>query len=445
MATENKIFIEKKKLPVVAIVGRPNVGKSSLFNRILHRKIAVIHDLPGVTRDRHYAPFEWNGVNFLLVDTGGLLPNPRNELEFGVVRQIEAAIAEARLLLFLIEPELHPDDFLVADMLRKTEIPAIVAINKVDNPEDTWSGAEAEGFGLGEVIRVSAKFGHGTGELLDEITGKINLVPDIEEQSDTIQLAIVGRPNVGKSSFLNRLLGEEVALVHPKPGTTRDPVNVKLKYFGMTYEVVDTAGLFRKQRDIEYFSALRTIRVIEESDVVLLILDAKDKITRQDKRIASMALERLRGLVIAVNKWDLIEEKNAGIVREFEEKIKLDAPFLKFVPIVFISCLTGQRVRSAMEIVHRVALRRRERISTSIINELIHHLQIGHPPPIYKGRRPKILYATQTDISPPEFVFFSKMPKAISPSYKRYITNQIRKRFDFEGVAFKLVFRDKGR
>ena len=360
-----------------------------------------------------------------------------------MLRQIEAAIEESDLILFLIEPELHPDDYQVADTLRKTDKPVIIAVNKVDRPDDSWSGAEAEKLGLGELIRISAQFGYGTGDLLDKIVSKIpkNSVQTYDE--NLVHLAIVGRPNVGKSSFLNRLMGKEIALVHSKPGTTRDPVNARLKFFDLTYEIVDTAGLFRKQRDIEYFSALRTIRVIEQSDVVLLVLDSKDGITRQDKKISAMATEKLRGLVIAVNKWDLIENKTNKTLNEYEEKIRYDAPFLAFVPIVFTSALTGSRVRNAMETIHRVALRRMERITTSQLNELVQYLQIQKPPPVYHGRRPKILYAAQVDISPPQFIFFTKMPNAISPSYKRYIVNQIRKRFGFNGVSFKLTFKNK--
>ena len=444
MGTKNKI------LPIVAIVGRPNVGKSSLFNRILHRKIAVVHDTPGVTRDRHYAPFDWNGKSFLLVDTGGILPNPLNELELGVLKQIESAIEESDLILFIVEPELRPDDYQVADILRKTSKPVIIAVNKVDNPGDNWSGAESEKLGLGDVFRVSAKFGYGTGDLLDEIVSKIPEISVENDDEDITRIAIVGRPNVGKSSFLNKLIGEEVALVHSKPGTTRDPVNARLNFFDTTYEIVDTAGLFKKQKNIEYFSALRTIKVIERCDIVLLILDATEGITRQDKRISAMAMEKLRGLVIAVNKWDLIEKKFSekkgrinDIREEYENKIRQDAPFLASVPIVFVSALTGFRVHYAMEVIHRVASRRKKRITTSQLNELVQFLQTRRPPPVYRGRRSKILYATQADISPPEFVFFTKMPQAISPSYRRYISNQIRKRFGFDGVMFKLVFRNK--
>ncbi|MCD6532360.1 ribosome biogenesis GTPase Der [bacterium] len=432
-----------EKLPIVAIVGRPNVGKSSLFNRILHRRIAIVHDLPGVTRDRNYAEFEWNGRRFVLVDTGGLLPTPENELEFGVVRQVENAIAEADLLVFVVEPDIHPEDFEVADLLRRSGKPAIVVINKVDDPTDNWSGAEAERFGLGEVFRVSAKYGHNTGDFLDAVVEKLPPVKISETEEDVVRLAIVGHPNVGKSSYLNKLLGKEIALVHHEPGTTRDPVNAHIKYYGTTYEVVDTAGLYHRQKEIDFFSALRTIRVLENCDVALLLLDATLGITRQDKRIADMALSRYRGLVIAVNKWDLVENKSGRTMLEYEEMIRQEAPFLAHIPIVFISARTGLRVRTAFDMVHRVAQKRRERVKTSELNQLVWHLQTEQPPPVYRGRRPKIYYATQVDVAPPSFVFFARLPKAISPSYRRYITNKIREQFGFDGVPFKLIFRDK--
>ncbi len=434
-----------KRLPVVAIVGRPNVGKSSLFNRMVRKRIAVIHNEPGVTRDRHYAPLEWNGRTFLLVDTGGLLPSPRTEMELGVVRMVRDAIEQANVIVFVIEPDVHPDDDVVADLMRRTKKPVILVVNKVDNRFDNWSGAEAVRLGLGDLYRVSAKFGFGIGELLDAIVDALPDAPEAMEDESTVKIAVVGKPNVGKSSFVNKLLGKEVALVHHEPGTTRDAVNARFRYFGTEYEIVDTAGLFKKLRDreIEYYSALRTLRAIEESDVVLLVVDATEGFTRQDKRIASIVLERYRGLVIAMNKWDIVPEKTEKTMNEFLERIRIDAPFLNFVPIVFTSALTGQRVQKAMQVLHEVAEKMRKRVQTSKLNELVQFLQEEHPPPIYRGKRPKILYAVQTDVNPPEFVFFAKMAKEISPSYRRYISNRIREKFDFEGVPFKLVFRDR--
>ncbi len=432
-----------KKLPVVAIVGRPNVGKSSLFNRILKRRVAIIHDSPGITRDRHFSPVQWNGKDFLLVDTGGLLSDPKNELEMGVVRLVKSAMQQATIIIFLVESEVHPDDFVVADLLRKSEKSVIVVINKVDNREDSWSGAEAEKFGLGQSTRISAKYGYGLGELLDEI---VKLLPDTVEvdSKKVVRIAVVGKPNVGKSSFVNKLLGQDVALVHHEPGTTRDAVNARFRYFDKEYEIVDTAGLFKKQRkDIEYFSGLRTLFAIEQSDVVLLVIDAVEGFTRQDKRIAATVMDRFRGLTIAVNKWDLIEGKSSQTLKEFEEKIRYDAPFLSFVPIVFTSALTGMRIQRTMEVLRRVGELMNQRVQTAKLNELVQFLQNEHPPPVHNGRRPNILYAVQADVSPPEFIFFAKMAKYIAPSYRRYIINQIRKRFGFEGVPFKLIFRDK--
>ncbi|MCD6419043.1 ribosome biogenesis GTPase Der [bacterium] len=432
-----------KKLPVVAIVGRPNVGKSTLFNKITRRRIAIIHDAPGITRDRHYSQVEWNGKTFLLVDTGGILSDPRTEIEMGVVRLVKNAVEQANALIFVVEDDIHPEDFEVANFLRKAEKPIIVVANKIDDRNDNWSCAEAEKFGLGEPIRISAKYGYGIGDLLDKI---VEVLPStaVRDEEKILKIAVVGRPNVGKSSFVNKLLGQDVALVHHEPGTTRDAVNSRFRYFGKEYEIVDTAGLFRKQReDIEYFSGLRTLAAIEQSDVVLLIVDATQGFTRQDKRIAATVMDRYRGLAIAVNKWDLIPEKTSRTLREFEEKMRFEAPFLSFVPIVFISALTGIRVRKTMEIIDKIGERMNTRIPTAKLNKLVQFLQEEHPPPVYRGRRPKILYAVQYDVAPPEFIFFAKMARAISPSYKRYITNQIRKIFDYEGVPFKLIFRDK--
>ncbi len=435
--------VDTRKMPIIAIVGRPNVGKSSLFNRFLRQNVAIVDDNPGITRDRHYAVFEWNGGAYMLVDTGGLLSDPRDELEIGVVKQIDAAIAEADAILFMVEPNLHPDDAQIADMLRRTSKPVLLAVNKVDNPQDTWSGAEFEKFGLGEIYRIAAKFGHNTGELLDaisELFPQSQLPPPPE---NLIKLAIVGRPNVGKSSLLNRLIGKQIALVHPEPGTTRDPVDAQINYFGKTIQIVDTAGLFRKQKDIEFFSALRTLRVIEECDVVLLLLDANEGITFQDKRIAATAVERNRGLILAVNKWDLIQNKETNTTKEFENRINLVAPFLEFVPKVFISALTGLRAQKILELVATVAQKRTERVPTATLNKLVEYLQRVQPPPVYKSARPKIFYATQADVAPPVFVFFAKLAHAISPSYRRYLTNKIRETFGYEGVTFKLVFKDK--
>jgi GTPase len=431
-----------KKLPVVLIVGRPNVGKSSLFNRIIRKRMAVVDDEPGITRDRHFTTTEWNGKQFILVDTGGLVGDPKTEIELGITRIVESTIDYADIILFMVENTIVPQDFEIAGLLRKFKIPIIVAANKIDNPEDVWSAAEAEKLSVGTVVSVSAKFGLGFGDLLDVIT---NALPTqvIEEDEKITKIAIVGRPNVGKSSYANALLGREVSLVHEKPGTTRDPVNTRFSYFNDEYELVDTAGLFRKQSDVEYFAALRTYTAIQECDIAVLIVDATEDFTRQDKRISADIAEKMKPFIIAINKWDLIPEKNSNSTKEFEEKLRLSAPFLEYVPVVFISAKTNMRVQKTLDCIKNIKDHAAQRVQTSKFNELVQFLQEKFPPPIYRGKRPKILYGTQTAINPPEFVFFTRLSSDLSPSYRKYITNQIRERFGFEGVPFKLVFRDR--
>ncbi len=433
-----------RKTPIIAIIGRTNVGKSSLFNRLLHRRKAVVHELPGITRDRNYASMTWNRREFLLVDTGGILSKPESDIEASVTQQATTAIEEADEILFVVEKNLLTEDYRIAEILRKVDKPIIVVVNKVDKRMDNWSGAEAEGFGVGNVFRVSAKLGYGTGDLLDEIIEKLPPCRSTKTKpSDEISVAIVGRPNVGKSSIANKLVGREIVITNPEPGTTIDAVDEKFKFKGIAYRLVDTAGLFRRKNDITYFAGLRTLNAIEECDVAILVMDGTEGLTRQDKKISATIIERYKGLVIAMNKWDLLPLHTAEFQREFERKIRIETPFLNFISIVFTSAKTGHNIFKLMKATQEVVERCKMRIQTSKLNELIHHLQNEHPPPRYRGRKPKIMYAVQTNIQPPEFILFSKLPYAIAPSYQRYITNQIRERFDYQGVTFKLRFKQR--
>ena len=439
------MFGLKEKKPIVALIGRTNVGKSTLFNRLLRKRIAVVDPTPGVTRDPHFAELTWNGKTFILVDTGGFITNPESEIEEGITNQAKAAIEGADLVLLVLEPDITPNDKEIAILLKKYNKNTVVIINKVDDKRDNWSGAEAEGFRLGNVHRVSAKFGYGIGDLLDEIVNKLPKEKVAEKIDEEIaSIAIVGKPNVGKSTLVNKLVGKQVALTHRESGTTIDPVDSFFEYDNKTYRIVDTAGIFKKCTDVYYYASLRTLSAIENSDIAVLVIDATQGITRQDKRIASMIIERYRGMIIAVNKWDLMP-KLPRLKRDYEQRIRTESQFLSFAPIVFISALKGSGLGKLKQTISKVVQRRHSRVKTSELNKLVENLQKMYPPPMYKGRRPKIFYAVQSKVRPPEFVFFSKLPEAISPSYQRYLANKIREEFDYEGVPFKVIFRDKRR
>lgn len=429
-------------LPVVAIIGRPNVGKSTLFNRLTKNKNVIVDDIPGVTRDRNYAVVNWNGKDMVIVDTGGLVLAPKAEMELSIVKQAEMAINDADLVLFVTEKVITPEDQEIAQKLRIAQFPLILVLNKMDGDRDIANAVEGWRLAIGEPFPISAKNGRGVADLLDEILDKIPENGKGEEEHAEIRIAVVGKPNVGKSSFINKLLGEEKVIVDAKPGTTRDPIDTYFNYNGRRWALTDTAGLLKKQQfGIEYYSSLRTVSTIKRSDVVLLLTDAVEGFNQQDKRIAGMAVDFIKGLVVGVNKWDLIEADNKT-ASKVEKEIINSAAFLDFAPITTLSALTGQRVRRALALLEEVADERHKRVPTAEFNDFIEKITGKNPPPVVQGKRSNILYATQEGTNPPVFVLFCRGAKFIPTGYRRFVINSIREEFGFRGVSIKVVFRD---
>jgi GTP-binding protein len=431
---------------IVAIVGRPNVGKSTLFNRLTESRKAIVDDFSGVTRDRHYGKSEWIGEEFTVIDTGGYVSGSEDIFEEAIRRQVVIAMEEADVLLFMVDVTtgITDLDMALADVLRRAKKPVIVVSNKVDHGDRESASAEFYGFGLGEVFSISSQTGTGTGELLDQVVKCLPAEP-IEERPDLPKVTLVGRPNVGKSTLLNALLGYERTIVTPIAGTTRDTIHTEYKGFGHHFTLIDTAGLRRKAKvheDIEFYSVLRTVRTIEDSDVVMLMIDAQEGIQAQDLSIFHLAEKNKKGIVLLVNKWDLIEKDHTS-TRKFEEAIKERiAPFTD-VPIVFISATEKQRILKAVEVAMDVFQARQQHIKTNKLNEVMLEIIENYPPPAWKGKYIRIKYVTQLKQVPPTFVFFCNLPQYIRESYKRYLENQIREKFNFTGVPFNLFFREK--
>jgi GTP-binding protein len=432
---------------IAAILGRPNVGKSTLFNRLTLQKKAIVHESSGVTRDRHYGKSYWNGVEFSVIDTGGYVKGSQDIFEAEIRKQVEIAISEADVLLFITDVTTGVTDYdmAVADMLRKVKKPIFIIANKVDNDKLQYQASEFYSLGLGEVYNISAVTGSGTGDLLDKV---VLAFPDKDESFDEDSLpkfAIIGRPNVGKSSFVNALADEERNIVTPIAGTTRDTINTRYNKFGYDFIIVDTAGLRKKTKvvdDVEFYSVMRSVRAIENSDVCLLIIDAERGIEAQDMNIFRLIQKNRKGVVLLVNKWDLVE-KDTLTSKAFEEDLKNKiAPFVD-VPIVFISALTKQRVFKALESAIEVYKNRTQRIPTPILNDVMLKEIEKYGPPAYKGKYIKIKFATQLPTFSPTFAFYSNFPKYIKEPYKRYLENRIREHFNFTGVPIQIFFRDK--
>ena len=430
--------------PVVALVGRPNVGKSLLFNRIVGHDTAIVSEEAGTTRDRHFARAEWQGREFFLVDTGGITEDTRAPIDAAIRRQVQEAIDEADLLLLVVDGKggVHPIDHRVAEILRDAGKPFIVVANKVDNPSDpTWY--EFFELGAGDPFPVSAMNGKQSGDLLDLVVSRI---PDVEsEPTDSLRVAVIGRPNVGKSSFVNRLLGEERLVVAAEAGTTRDAIDSTMKYHGREVVFVDTAGLRRQSRiedGIEFYSALRTRRAIERADLCLLLIDATEKLNNQDLKIAALAWEAGRGLIIIVNKWDLFEKDDKSAPR-FEKECREKAPFLAFVPFLFTSAKTGQRVNRVLDLVVEVSAERNKRITTSEVNSRLEELIARLQPPQASGRDVRLNYATQVDVAPPTFAVFGNHPDLVQENYVRYLHNGFRESWGFRGNPMRILLRRK--
>jgi len=433
---------------IVAIVGRPNVGKSTLFNRLTESRDAIVKEVSGVTRDRIYGKGEWNGKVFSVIDTGGYAVGSEDIFEGEIRRQVDLAIEEATVIIFMVDvmSGIMDMDELVAKKLRKSGKPVVVAANKVDNTQRVGLSAEFYSFGLGDVYDLSATNGTGTGEILDSIVPFFNFDEDISREEDSLpKIAVVGRPNVGKSSLINALTGEERNIVTNISGTTRDAIHTRYKSFGFDFVLIDTAGIRKKTKvheDIEYYSVLRSIRTIENADVCIVMLDASEGIQKQDLSIYYIAEKNSKGIVVLVNKWDLVE-KDHTTMKAYEAKLREDLAPFNDVPIIFTSVLTKQRIYQAIEAAIRVHENRTKKISTSVLNDVLLPIIHATPPAAVKGKYIKIKYVQQLPTYAPAFAIFCNLPQYVQDSYRRFIDNKLRKEFDFEGVPIKVFFRKK--
>jgi GTPase len=432
---------------ILAIVGRPNVGKSTLFNRLTESREAIVDEVSGVTRDRNYGKAEWNGKTFSVIDTGGYVVNSDDVFESEINKQVHLAIEEADVILFVTDVELGITDLedAIAVLLRRSRKKVLVAVNKVDNNMRIADAQVFYGLGLGEIYCISSMTGSGTGELLDEVVASFPEVSSEEEEHELPYISVVGRPNVGKSSFINTLLDEERYIVTDVAGTTRDSIHTRYNKFGHDFIIIDTAGLRKKAKvhdDIEFYSVLRSVRTIESSDVCLLMIDATRGMEAQDVNIFNLIVRNKKGVVILVNKWDLIE-KDLHSTKKVEVEIRdRIAPFVD-VPVLFISALTKQRVHKALETAMQVFKNRKQRIKTSKLNEVLLEAVEAYPPPSVKGKYIKIKYVTQLPSPTPTFALFANLPQYVKEPYKRYIENKIRENFDFKGVPIQVYFRQK--
>ncbi|NLK73998.1 MAG: ribosome biogenesis GTPase Der [Clostridiales bacterium] len=434
--------------PIVAIIGRPNVGKSTLFNALAGERISIVKDYPGVTRDRIYADVTWLDKQFTMIDTGGIEPDSKDEMLSYMRMQAEIAINSADVIIFLVDVRqgLVDQDFKVADMLRRSAKPVVLAVNKVDNFEKLMPDVyEFYNLGIGDPIPVSSASKLGFGDLLDEVVKHFTSGNTQEEEDERPKIAIIGKPNVGKSSIINKLLGEDRVIVSNIPGTTRDAVDTPIRRNGKDYILIDTAGLRRKSKikeELERFSIIRTVTAVERCDVAVLVIDATEGVTEQDAKIVGIAHDRGKGIVIAVNKWDLIEKDN-NTVKEFQHKIKEVLSFMPYAEILFISAETGQRLHRLFEIIEVVIQNQNLRISTGVLNEILTEATTLQQPPSDKGKRLRIYYMTQVAVKPPTFVVFVNDKELMHYSYTRYIENKIREAFGFSGTSLKFIIRER--
>jgi GTP-binding protein len=438
-------------------VGRPNVGKSTLFNRLIGERRAIVQNEPGTTRDRVYGSTDWNGVDFTIIDTGGLqedrdLPEDETELRRLIARQTRnqatMAISEADVIVMLVDARSGPtpQDAEIAELLRRSNKPIVIGANKAERNDLRFDAFEFYELGLGEPIPISAYHGNGTGDLLDRIVEELPNAEELEEEEvDGPKIAIVGRPNVGKSRLLNALLGQERAIVSDEPGTTRDTLDTVIDWEGEQVTLIDTAGIRRRGRveeGIERFSVMRSMRAIDRADVVLLVIDATEDFTAQDLHIAGYVEEQKKGMVVIVNKWDLVE-KDSKSMDEYRERAQRQLDFMPYAPLVFISAKTGQRVGKVMEAALEVVEERNRRVTTAALNRVLKDAVAKHAPPSKPGKWVRFFYATQADVAPPTFIFFCNEPKMIHFSYRRYIENELREAFGFAGTPLRISFRSR--
>ena len=432
--------------PIVAIVGRPNVGKSTLFNQIGKKRVSIVDDMPGVTRDRIYLDAEWLNQHFTMIDPGGIEFDESNHILKSMRQQAQLAMDEADVILFLVDGRsgLTTADEEVARLLRSTKKPVILAVNKIDSPQRAMDVYEFYNLGLGDPIPISASNAMNLGDLLDAIVAAFPKKEEEVKDEDEISIAVIGRPNVGKSSIVNAILGEERVIVSDVPGTTRDAIDTHFTKDGTKFTLIDTAGMRRRGKidePVERYSVMRSLRAIDRADVVLMMINAFEGITEQDKKIAGYAHESGKGVVIVVNKWDIYPDKDDKSTLRFTDELRDKLGFLQYAPVLYTSALTGQRVARVTDLVRYVAEQQAMRIKTSVLNELIRDAVSVNPPPMHRGRQLKILFMTQTDICPPKFIIFVNDPELMHFSYLRFIENRLREQFGFEGTPLRLIVR----
>lgn len=440
---------------LIALVGRPNVGKSTLFNRIIGQRKSLVHDEPGVTRDRIFGRAEHNGESFFLCDTGGFEPTSKDNIKIQLVEQAEMAIEEAALVVFVVDGRegLHPIDSELVKRLRKAGKKFVVCVNKCDLPKDDFLAEEFRKLGVEKIFPVSSEHNRGVSELLDEVITVFSRPlskHDQQNENDSVKLALIGRPNVGKSSILNRLVGETRSIVDERPGTTRDAVDVSIKFEGKSLVIIDTAGIRRKSRmvdKLEKFSAFRSVACLEECDVAILVIDAQEGATEGDARVAGYAFELRKPILIVVNKWDLIEDKDSKTVTKFTEKLHYDLRYIRYAPIVFVSALENLRVARLIPLCLNLYNQGNKRNTTSQVNQALKDILLKHTPPLLKNksRRIKFLYATQVGVLPPRFVIFCSHPRDLHFSYKRFVENAFKEAFGYKDIPISIIFRERTR
>ena len=438
-----------ERKPVVAIVGRPNVGKSTFVNRLVGNRQSIVDDLPGVTRDRIYFDVEWQHKQFTVIDTGGIIPGDEDEIMVSIYDQAKIACSEADKIVFIVDGKegINPIDYDIANILRQSNKPVFLAVNKIDSHNAALMTSDFYSLAIGEPIAISALHGSGgVGDLLDLITEDFTADEDIKEEEKIIKIAIVGRPNAGKSSIVNALLGEKRVIVSDVSGTTRDSIDSKLVYDDQEFIIIDTAGIRKKAKvdyGVEKFAVDRAIRSIRECDVAILVIDAKEGISDQDKKISSIITEAGKGMIIAINKWDLVEDKKSNTINKFEEKLVNEIPFLSYVPKIYISAKTHQRLTQIYTTTNEVYRECTKRVATGLLNKIVNDAYVMNPPQSVKNKRLKILYTTQVGVQPPTFVLFTNNGTLLKDHYKRYIENKLREAFGFFGTSIRISVRER--
>ena len=438
-----------ERKPVVAIVGRPNVGKSTFVNRLVGNRQSIVDDLPGVTRDRIYFDVEWQHKQFTVIDTGGIIPGDEDEIMVSIYDQAKIACSEADKIVFIVDGKegINPIDYDIANILRQSNKPVFLAVNKIDSHNAALMTSDFYSLAIGEPIAISALHGSGgVGDLLDLITEDFTADEDIKEEEKIIKIAIVGRPNAGKSSIVNALLGEKRVIVSDVSGTTRDSIDSKLVYDDQEFIIIDTAGIRKKAKvdyGVEKFAVDRAIRSIRECDVAILVIDAKEGISDQDKKISSIITDAGKGMIIAINKWDLVEDKKSNTINKFEEKLVNEIPFLSYVPKIYISAKTHQRLTQIYTKTNEVYRECTKRVATGLLNKIVNDAYVMNPPQSVKNKRLKILYTTQVGVQPPTFVLFTNNGTLLKDHYKRYIENKLREAFGFFGTSIRISVRER--